>query len=276
MNTDYLAAKYYSTFCRASRFFNKMSMRIWYGTMALYNTRRNWRFMNYGYAALHHQKLEPLLLRRNDESDRCSIQLYHHVVDTVDIEDKAVLDVGSGRGGGAYYIDRYLEPQKIVGFDFSKRAVAICNRYYRNKRLHFVFGDAEHLPFDDETFDIVINVESSHSYRSMESFLSNVNRVLRPQGFFLFADFRDVDRIDVLNQQLHSSGLRVIREVDITSNVLKALELDGKRKSELIYHGVPRFFYKIFKQFAGVPGTNTYKCFRTRETIYRSYVLQKS
>jgi ubiquinone/menaquinone biosynthesis C-methylase UbiE len=45
-----------------------------------------------------------------------------------------------------------------------------------------VHGDAENLPFPQVSFDAVINVESAHCYGSIERFLAEVHRVLRPGG----------------------------------------------------------------------------------------------
>ena len=59
--------------------------------------------------------------------------------------------------------------------------------------LDFVHGDAENLPFPDESFDAVINVEASHIYPHFDRFLSEVKRVLRPGGHFLHVDFRNRD-----------------------------------------------------------------------------------
>ena len=47
-------------------------------------------------------------------------------------------------------------------------------------------GDAQDLPFPDESFDAVINVEASHIYPNFERFLGEVARVLRPGGHFLY------------------------------------------------------------------------------------------
>ena len=57
-------------------------------------------------------------------------QLYHFVTSHADIKDKNVLEVGSGRGGGASYIARYLSPSSITGVDISNEAVALCSEFY--------------------------------------------------------------------------------------------------------------------------------------------------
>jgi SAM-dependent methyltransferase len=50
---------------------------------------------------------------------------------------------------------------------------------YKIPGLKFVPGDAEFLPFANNRFDVVINVESSHCYRSMQSFIRQAFRVLK-------------------------------------------------------------------------------------------------
>ena len=56
--------------------------------------------MNYGYAS-QNMTLE---LEKEDELERYPIQLYHYVASHSNVENKTVLEVGSGRGGGASYI----------------------------------------------------------------------------------------------------------------------------------------------------------------------------
>ena len=79
--------------------------------------------------------------------------------------------VGSGRGGGASYIARYLNPASMLGVDYSKSAVKLCSRIHSVPSLTFKQGDAESLPCADKSFDIVLNVESSHCYGSMDRFV---------------------------------------------------------------------------------------------------------
>jgi ubiquinone/menaquinone biosynthesis C-methylase UbiE len=66
----------------------------------------------------------------------------------------------------------------------------LCIEHIGIPGLTFKSGAAEALPFDDESFDVVINIESSHCYQSIAKFLSSVHRVLRPNGYFAFAEFR--------------------------------------------------------------------------------------
>lgn len=51
---------------------------------------------------------------------------------------------------------------------------------------------------------------------ALERFLREVLRVLRPNGYFLFIDFRGRDKIEVLCKQLRCSGLETLKEERIT------------------------------------------------------------
>ena len=136
-------------------------------------------------------------------------------------------------------------------------------------------GDAEHLPFADGSFDAVVNVESSHCYPFFEAFLSEVRRVLRPGGHFLYADFRGTGEVEAWRSALRNSGMTVIRETDITSNVLAALDRDHDRKAELIRRLIPRFLQPSFVDFAALRGSAIYTAFQSRKLHYWSFVLQK-
>jgi ubiquinone/menaquinone biosynthesis C-methylase UbiE len=245
-----------------------------YQFFARLHRKKEWSFMNYGYAPLESEDATPSL-SQEDEPNRYSIQLYHHLASAVNLQSLRVLEVGSGRGGGAHYLKRYFSPQTMVGVDFSKNAVSLCQEHYRVKGLSFIPGDAEALPFRENAFDVVLNVESSHCYASMGQFLSQVNRVLKPGGYFLFADFRVKMRFDELTHLLDRSGFQSLRYKDISANVLKALDEDEKYRNHLIDKGAPSWLRKLMREFSGTKGTTFYKRLLSGEVIYHSHILQK-
>jgi ubiquinone/menaquinone biosynthesis C-methylase UbiE len=246
-----------------------------YQLMARFFQRRDWTFMNYGYAPLS-AGAPALDLDAGDEPNRYCIQLYHHVAGTVDLAGRRVLEVGSGRGGGSSFIKRYLHPAEMVGVDFSKQAVALCRRLYDQQGLRFVHGDAEDLPFDDADFNAVVNVESSHCYGSMPTFLREVARVLRPGGYLLFADFRPDADVQALHEQLLETGLRLVRREDITANVVAALEADNARKLAQVHESAPRWLLGLVSEFVGVPGSRIHGRFSSGGETYVSYVMRKA
>src|SRR5262249_34888659 len=148
----------------------------------------DWHFMNYGYAPSEQEK--KLKLNPEDEIHRHPIQLYHYLTSKIEIEGKDVLEIGSGRGGGCNYIKRYFNPRKVTGLDIASNAVEFSRKTHRQKGLYYKQGNAEDLPFEDNYFDVVINVESCHAYGSVPKFLSEVYRVLTDGGYFLCTDLR--------------------------------------------------------------------------------------
>ena len=244
--------------------------KIWYWYISSLDKDGEVIFLNYGYA--DNKKLE---LKKEDENNRYSIQLYNHIVASIRLEGLDILEVGCGRGGGASYIARYFSPKSVMGIDLCKKSIDFCNKHYSVKGLSFCYGDALNLPCTDNNFDVVINMESSHRYSDMERFLKEVYRVLKPRGYFLFADLRDKESIGSLREQLNNSRLKVIKEETITPCVIKALDLDHKRRIDLIKRLVPKFLHKLTKEFAGTKETVLYESFVGRKKEYLHYILQK-
>jgi ubiquinone/menaquinone biosynthesis C-methylase UbiE len=248
-------------------------IRFWYQLLTRIDTQGFMVFMNYGYADLDQAARPPA--RGVDAIHHHCAQLYDHVAGAVGLQGQDVLEVGCGRGGGASYVKRCLNPRSLTGVDFSDRAIKFCASYHRATGATFLPGDAEALPLGANSFDAVVNIESSHCYNSMERFVAEVYRVLRPGGYFLYADFREREAIDLLRQQLTQAGFAVRREREITPNVARALELDSDLKLELIGRHIPKLIRDRFARFAAVRGTSMYESFRTGLLDYRSFVLQK-
>jgi ubiquinone/menaquinone biosynthesis C-methylase UbiE len=246
----------------------------WYQFLARGYPQGDWTFMNYGFAELDSRAPE-LHLEAADEPNRYFIQLYHQVVGSVDLRGLDVLEVGSGRGGGCSYIARYLQPRSTLGIDFSEKAVALSQKLHAVPHLSFEQGDAEALPCKDGVFDAVVNVESSHCYGSMERFLGEVSRVLRPGGYFLWADMRPRGQRDAVHGQFQRAGLALRQEADITANVLLALDRINDRKRETIRRHVSKYLLRWFEDFAGVRGTRVYEALRAGEVQYWRCTLQK-
>ena len=156
-------------------------------------------FINYGYVPLGEEG-ERLNLEGQQETYRTNIQLYHHVASAAPLQGQEVLEVGCGHGGGTAYVMQSLKPGRMEAIDRSERSIRLCRERYPLKGLTFRTGDALALPYGNEEFDAVLNVESSHAYPCMETFLREVHRVLRPGGHLLFADLRPAKRVPQLRQ----------------------------------------------------------------------------
>lgn len=252
----------------------KPMWRLWHNIINKVDKRNEVTFMNYGYMSLNgHKKLS---LDEKDEINRICINLYHNVASQIDLTGKDVLEVGSGRGGGASYIKRYLKPETYTGVDISKNVVEFCNEFHGVHGLNFKKGIAEDLEFSNQTFDAVINVESARCYADINAFLREANRVLVSRGHFLFADMIKDGEKDQVEEELKSTGFEILNRKNITVNVVKALDLDHARRNKLIQSLVPKFLQGGFQEFAGAKGTQRYEAFASGEMQYWIYLLQKA
>lgn len=247
--------------------------RTIYSTLGIGLKNEDSAFLNYGYSPLASNG-SGLKLESGDEIDRFSIQLYSRVAGARELRGKDVLEIGCGRGGGASFIARYLQPARLTGIDLSARTVRFCQRRHCIKNLQFLRGAADDLPLPSNSFDAVVNVESSHCYPSFERFLGEVARVLRPNGVLLFADLRPQDEVARLRRQLEER-FTIVEEEPITANVVRALELDSDRRNLMIQERAPKFLHHGLQVFLSVKGSPIFDAFACGALQYVRFVLEK-
>lgn len=248
-----------------------MVFRALYWYLDKLDRQRQLTFMNFGYD----DPAERIPLDPEDERNRYCVQLYHHLCQLADIDNKDLVEVGSGRGGGLAYIAKNWRPASLTGIDLEKSAVAFSNKHHSLPNLKYIKGNAQKLPLADHSCDVVINVESSHRYLSAEAFVGEVKRVLRPGGFFLFTDFRRAKEWQPMVSILERSGLDILFERDITQNIIDSLNRDSERRTQMVRSFAPKILQKDILNFTGSRGTETFQAFQTRQFIYRTYKLQK-
>jgi ubiquinone/menaquinone biosynthesis C-methylase UbiE len=232
------------------------------------------QFMNYGYA--DPEGVAPISLKPEDEPNRYQIQMYHHVASQIDLRGLEVLEIGSGRGGGAAYIFNRFGPKRMVGLDISAQAIEFCNRRHALPGLRFLQGDAESLTWPAQSFDAALNIESAHHYGNIGRFFSEVERVLRPGGSLLFADCWASKAIEPLMEQFRTAGLELRQRENITPGVMRALELDDARKVEAIERRAPRFVQRRLKEWSNTKDSKNYAGYRTGEMQFICCLLRKS
>ncbi len=102
-----------------------------------------------------------------------------------------VLDVASGRGESARVLARHFGCH-VVGVDFSSdntaRANVLTAEAALSDSIRFVQGDAERLPFDARSFDVVICECSLCIFPNLPIALEEFRRVLRAGGHLGISD----------------------------------------------------------------------------------------
>ncbi|WP_454780451.1 class I SAM-dependent methyltransferase [Legionella sp. WA2022007384] len=141
--------------------------------------------------------------------------------------DKKLLEVGSGNGIGLRVSSELLKTKYALGVDLTNELVKHAHHnFYQENKINYIQSDAEYLPFANNSFDIITNLESSHLYPQIELFFSEVERILSPNGFFCYSDLNIKDKLQAqkLDEYLKTSKtLKVIQKVDITRMVQSAI-----------------------------------------------------
>jgi ubiquinone/menaquinone biosynthesis C-methylase UbiE len=255
-------------------FLKLLNLRFKYGYRFLSRLliRDDVLFLNYGY---EENSPMALPLAASDEPDRFPIQLYHRTATQVDLAGKDVLEVSCGHGGGASYLVRTLHPASYTGLDLNTVGIEFCRKRHHLPGLDFVQGDAESLPFPDQSFDAVINVEAAINYQNVPRFFAEVERVLRPGGHFLYADIRYADGIAAWEAELAGISMRLVSERVINAEVMRGLEKN--RFFDQITRRLPdiAFLRGIANDYAGGPGSLIYRRLENGEASYRLFCFAK-
>jgi SAM-dependent methyltransferase len=249
----------------------KTLWRLWYPFITRRLARTGTHFLNYAF------ETDPpwgLPLSPEDEPNRGCIQLYHHVASLMgrDLRGKDVLEVSCGHGGGAFYLTRTFAPASYTGLDLNPTGIAYCKKRHHLAALRFIQGDAENLPFPDASFDAVLNVEASHCYPDFPRFLSEVARVLRPGGYFHYADFRFSVALPEWERDLKKMTLQPIHQQIINTEVLRGMDRNSVRSQILIEKCLPKFLHQLGCDFAGIRGSRIYQALKTGDVSYRSFL----
>ncbi|MCV6584845.1 MAG: SDR family oxidoreductase, partial [Marinibacterium sp.] len=225
-------------------------------------------FLNYGYVPTDAPQASEIALGA-EVINRNSVKLALELVGRQPIDGCDVLDVGCGRGGTARTLVDFFDPASVTGLDLSGAAIAFCRKTHTDPRLRFVQGDAEDLPFDEAGFDILTNLESSHTYPAIQRFYGSVRRVLKPGGAFLYSDLLPVGKLRQCLEMLKDLGFHIEDERDITANVL--LSCDEIAASRQGAFGADQ----DMSNFLAAPGSAVYEAMVTGDWSYRIWRLRR-
>ena len=161
------------------------------------------------------------------------------------VEGEVVFEVGVGTGKNLQY---YPDGRDITGLDISAKMLArACERVHRlGVEVKLVQGDAQALPFEDNSFDSVVSTFVFCSVPDPIQGLRELRRVLVPGGqlimlehvlshkpvlrtlmrWFDFLPYHlwgaHIDRETVAN--VHSAGFKEVVDTDLSLDMVKLIE----------------------------------------------------
>lgn len=129
------------------------------------------------------------------------VEKYINTKETVDYSKLNILDVGCAEGSITVMVGRYLQlsPENIHGCDIESR-----NDKYKDQFQfkHLNNNEPYVLPYDDQTFDVVLALMSLHHIPNRVGMLSEIKRILKPGGLLIIREHNCI-----------SKGLEIVLDV---------------------------------------------------------------
>jgi len=105
---------------------------------------------------------------------------------------KKVLDIATGTGDLAIQIAKSTQAQ-ITGFDLSAGMLEVGRKKVAKEklddRIEMIQGDAENMPFEDNSFDVITVAFGVRNFENLKKGLDEIYRVLKPGGKFIILEF---------------------------------------------------------------------------------------
>ncbi len=109
--------------------------------------------------------------------------------------DWTALDIATGGGHTAFAFAPHVK--RMIASDLTQQMLDQVDKQVRDKGVGNVstqLADAENLPFDDQSLDLVTCRIAPHHFPDIAKFIAEVHRVLKPGGVFALVDNAAPDR----------------------------------------------------------------------------------
>ncbi len=148
-----------------------------------------------------------------------------------------VLELGSGRGE---LWDYYFENDILQGYemditlsDFSDGMVDYLQHSYLGKKISIKKIDILDIPFEKDTFDLIIANSMLYHVKDIDLALSEVKRVLKKEGLFYCSTFGMNGMTQYLYHALDELGIPYNHESNISFTLQNGMQLLKKQFSKV-------------------------------------------
>ncbi len=124
---------------------------------------------------------------------------------------QAVLDVGCGTGRLLRKAKQQWPSARLIGVDAAEKMIEQANQLFPQAEFHVAMAEA--LPLPDASVDLAFSTLSFHHWADQAKGVSEVARVLRPQGRFLLADITVPHWLSVFVKHFKHNSPSRIREI---------------------------------------------------------------
>jgi len=108
-----------------------------------------------------------------------------------DHKPKAILDIATGTGDMPILF-KDSRAKKITGIDISQGMLSVAKQKIKDQKLeeviNFELGDAENLPYEDDSYDAATVSYGIRNFQDLEKGLSEIKRVLTQNGILVILE----------------------------------------------------------------------------------------
>ncbi|WP_237732252.1 class I SAM-dependent methyltransferase [Flavobacterium sp. UGB4466] len=118
-----------------------------------------------------------------------NINMTRHSVQNLHvISGNAILELGHGNAGHLEYVLEQAQDLTYYGLEMSElmcqEAQQINIAFVAKKQAHFSLYNGTNIPFEEASFDKIFTVNTIYFWQEPEKLLSEIYRVLKPEGTF--------------------------------------------------------------------------------------------
>jgi len=168
------------------------------------------------------------------------------LANSIDLNGLKVLDVGCGLGGPCRMLADEYNCQ-TTGIDLSSEYIRTANKLSElvnlKSKTTFIQGDATELPFEDNSFDVVWTQHVQMNIPDKGKFYSEINRVLKTGGHFLFYDIlkNSNGNVNYPMPWASNASLSFLFKAEEMDRYLKKLGLTKKQSTNQTQAGIDFF-----------------------------------
>lgn len=156
----------------------------------------------------------------------------------LDIKDRdKVLEVSIGTGANIVYLPKGA---LYYGIDLSWEQLMQCrnNMIKRKLNIELFYGNAEELPFKDESFDVVYHIGGINTFNNKSKAIKEMIRVAKKGTTLLIADETEkvakfYEKIPYFNRPFKNRKVSVTPPIDLLPNNIDKINLTEIRKGTL-------------------------------------------
>nr|WP_315023593.1 class I SAM-dependent methyltransferase [uncultured Aminipila sp.] len=177
----------------------------------LKNVYESFRESQDGYNETTYTTLRDDILIFKQDTEKRLVKIVREAFYNRDVKDLKVLEVGTGWGQRfRTFLDMGFEPSNLYGIDLLQHFIERARKWSGD--LNFICGDAQNLPYENDSFDIVFQCVAFSSIidrNIIKNICSEMIRVLNNDGIIIWIDF------GIKDQKKYYKGIQYLQSIEL-------------------------------------------------------------